>query len=67
MVCHAGRGLYAEVPMADRMVRIVLPGFLHNFTKTYRHDLKKISYMEASRHQLQSALKIRLYSNFLTK
>jgi hypothetical protein len=34
---------------------IVPPGFLHNFTKNYRHDLN-IGYIDVSRHLLQSAL-----------
>ena len=50
---------WIQVCMADRIVKIVSPGFLYNLTKHYRQDLK-IGYIDASRHWLQSALNIRL-------
>jgi hypothetical protein len=45
--------------MAYCMVKFLSLGFSHNFAKKYRQALK-IGYIDASRYQLKSALKIRV-------
>jgi hypothetical protein len=43
--------------MANRMGNFQSPGFPHNFAKTDRQDLK-MGFIDASRRQLQSVLKL---------
>jgi hypothetical protein len=51
--------LEAKICRVDCMVKIRSPGFPHNFVKNNRRDLK-MGYIDASRRQLQSVLKIRV-------
>ena len=42
------------------MVKFLIPGFLHKFTKNKLRDIK-MGYIDASRRQLQYVLKFRVY------